>query len=134
MNSENEHVTLNSAIFSLSLGTSTFSPTPFNSPVSSLAHTHTTDPPPNPSLDQSSANITDTVLNTATFTLRPFGAIPSDSSLYWTWVADKGRFMTIGVWQDNSRVGSETDSDETVVMLNLDMLNEGCLEWVSRDA
>ena len=42
--------------------------------------------------------------------------------------------MTIGVWQDNSRVGSETDSDETVVMLNLDMLNEGRLEWVSRDA
>ena len=42
--------------------------------------------------------------------------------------------MTIGVWQDNSRVGSETDSDETMVMLNLDMLNEGCLEWVSRDA
>ena len=42
--------------------------------------------------------------------------------------------MTNGVWQDNSRASSETNSDETVVMFNLDRLNEGRPEWVGRNA
>ena len=42
--------------------------------------------------------------------------------------------MTNGVWRDNFKASSKTDSDETVVMFILDRLNEGRLEWVRRDA
>nr|POE70532.1 hypothetical protein CFP56_22974 [Quercus suber] len=41
--------------------------------------------------------------------------------------------MTNVVWRDYSRAGSETNSDETVVIFNLNRLNKGCPEWVRRD-
>ena len=42
--------------------------------------------------------------------------------------------MTNGTLRENSRSNSNIDSDETVLMFNLDRLNEGCLDWVRRDA
>ena len=42
--------------------------------------------------------------------------------------------MTNGVWRDNFKASYETNIDETVVMFNLDRLNEGRPEWVRRDA
>ena len=42
--------------------------------------------------------------------------------------------MTNGVWRDNFKASYETNIDETVVMFNLDRLNEGHPEWVRRDA
>ena len=38
--------------------------------------------------------------------------------------------MTNGILRENSRSGSETDSDDTMVLFNLDRLNEESPEWV----
>ena len=42
--------------------------------------------------------------------------------------------MTNGVLRRTSRSSSATDSDETVLLFNLDRLNEERPEWVRRDA
>ena len=42
--------------------------------------------------------------------------------------------MTNGVLREGSGIGSKTDSDDTVVLFNLDRLNEECPEEAHRDA
>ena len=113
------------------------SQSPLNSPASSPNH------PPNP-INSTNHKI-DHTLHTfqpfdhnpksfATFTLRPSCALPSKSNLHWTWIGEHGPFMTNGTLRENSRSNSDTDSDETVLMFNLDRLNEGYPDWVRRDA
>ena len=113
------------------------SQSPLNSPTSSPNH------PPNP-INSTNHNL-DHTLHTfqpfdhnpksfATFTLRPSCALPSRSNLHWTWIGEHGLFTTNGTLRENSRSNSDTDSDETVLMFNLDRLNEGYPDWVRRDA
>lgn len=42
--------------------------------------------------------------------------------------------MTNGVLKRNSRSSFETDSDVTMLLFNLDRLNEERPEWICRDA
>ena len=135
--SEHDHANLNSAILSLSLGNPPITQTPLTSPASNPILAPNLDNPPNTNLDQTNQTIQYVDHNaedTATFILRPPCALPSGSNLHWTWVGDNGPFMTNGSLRENSRSSSATDSDETVLMFNLDRLNEDCPEWVRRNA
>nr|POE52773.1 hypothetical protein CFP56_60460 [Quercus suber] len=49
-------------------------------------------------------------------------------------VGENGPFMTNGTLRENSRSNSNIDSDETILLFNLDRLNEDCPDWVHRDA
>nr|POE50299.1 hypothetical protein CFP56_48007 [Quercus suber] len=134
---EHEHTTLNSTILSLSLSNHPISQTPLNSPASFPYH------PPNP-VNSPNHNLDHTMhtsqppehnpKSSATFTLCPPCALPSESNMYWTWVGENGPFMTNGTLRKNSRSNFDTDNDETVLLFNLDRLNEDCLDWVRRDA
>ena len=125
---EHEHATLNSAILSLSLSNQPISQSPLISPASFPDH------PPNP-VNSTNHNPNHTLHtsqpldhnheSSATFTLRPPCALPSESNLHWTWIGEHGPFMTNGTLREISRSNSDTDSDETVLMFNLDRLNEG---------
>ena len=134
---ENGHANLYSAILSLSLSNPSTTLTPLNPLASSPGHTLNIDTPPNPTLDQSSLGDLPQALHPGsgdTFILRPPCALPVDSSLRWTWVEGNGPFMTTGTLREDTRSDSTTDSDETMLLFNLDRLNEDRPEWVCRDA
>ena len=135
--SEHDHANLNSAILSLSLGNPPITQTPLNSLASTPNLSLNPDNPPNTSLDQTTLTTQSLDHNpecTAAFILRPPCALPSSSNLHWTWMGDNGPFMTNGSLRENSRSSSATDSDEIVLLFNLDRLNEDCPEWVRRNA
>ena len=51
-----------------------------------------------------------------------------------TWVEGTGPYITTGELGVETDVSSDTESDsDTVRMFNLDMLNEGCPEWLHSD-
>ena len=135
--SENGHANLHSAILSLSLSNPSTIQTPLNSPTSSLGHTLNIDTPPNPTLDHTSPDAMPQAHHSNsgnTFILCPPCALPMNSSLHWTWVEGNGPFMTNGTLREDTQSDSVTDSDETVLLFNLDRLNEDHPDWVRRDA
>nr|POE69558.1 hypothetical protein CFP56_49333 [Quercus suber] len=124
---DNEHATLNSAIFSLSLNRGPVPPTPANSPASSPDDTQS---PSNhtihaiPPLNQNApSNIpTDSP---------PDQETQNNSTMQWMWVNGDGPFMTNGEFREVTESSSATKNDfETVVMFNLDRLNEDRPEWL----
>nr|POE79032.1 hypothetical protein CFP56_74878 [Quercus suber] len=134
---ENGHANLYSAILSLSLSNPCTTQTPLNSPASSPSHTLNIDTPPKLTLDHTSPGALPQAHHPDsgdTFILRPPCALPVDSSLRWTWVKGNGPFMTNGTLREDTRSDSTTNNDETVLLFNLDRLNEDCPNWVRRDA
>ena len=134
---KHEHATLNLAILSLYLGNHPISQTPLNSPAPSPDHSPNPVNPPNHNLDHTMHTfqlLDHNPESSATFTLRPPCALPSESNLHWTWVGENGHFMTNGTFRENSRSNFDTDSDETVLLFNLVRQNEDCPDWVRRDA
>ena len=135
--SENGHANLHSAILSLSLSNPSTIQTPLNSPASSPGHTLNIDTPPNPTLDHTSPDAMPQAYHSNsgnTFILCPPCALPMNSSLHWTWVEGNGPFMTNGTLREDTQFDSATDSDETVLLFNLDRLHKDCPDWVCRDA
>ena len=127
MQQDNEHATLNSAILSLSLNRGSVPPTPANSPASSPADTHS---PANhithaiPPLNQNPPSNIPTDLS-------PDQETQNNSTMQWMWVNGVGPFMTNGEFREVTESSSATESDfETVIMFNLDRLNEDRPEWL----
>lgn len=121
------HASLHSAILSLSINRGNITPTPANSPISS-------ETPPNPNLNpnlhadpllESNPNPNSNINMHAT------QEIQTNNSLHEMWVNGLGPFMTNGELREASRSSSTTESDsKTVVMFNLDRLNDNRPEWV----
>nr|POE58039.1 hypothetical protein CFP56_76532 [Quercus suber] len=108
-----EHATLNSAILSLSLNRGFVPPTPANSPRSTTDFPHSPNPIHNPQ--------TMPPRNTSPMP-NPPTSIPSNQV---------GPFMTNGELREATKSSSATESDsETVVMFNLDKLNEDRPVWL----
>ena len=111
------HATLNTAIHSLSLNRGSVPTTRVNTPIS---------PPLNPPLNPQTLPPRD---------ISPVSNTPIDMSnsqrdqtngtIHWTWVNEARPFMTNGELREISEASSATVSEsETVVMFNLDRLNE----------
>lgn len=114
---EAEHVTLNSAIFSLSLANKTVPPTPFNSLNSSPVHSQNSVPDPHPNLNTDNPPPTSHMQ-----TQNP--SCPNPATLNWTWVNGDGPFITNGVLRMTPNSSSDTESDSIIAtMFNLDRLN-----------
>lgn len=62
--------------------------------------------------------------STANFSMRPPWTPPNDSNLKWTWIEGSDPFITNGQSCNSQFEASDTESDTTVVMFNLDALNE----------
>ena len=60
----------------------------------------------------------------ARFSMRPTWLPPNDSNLKWTWIEGSGPFITNGQSCHSQFEASDTESDTTAVMFNLDQLNE----------
>ena len=58
------------------------------------------------------------------FSSTPPWLLPENSSLKWAWIEDHGPFVTNGNSQHPHFEDSETESDTTAIMFNLDSLNE----------
>ena len=58
------------------------------------------------------------------FSSTPPWLLPENSSLKWAWIESHGRFVTNGNNQHPHVENSETESDTTAIMFNLDSLNE----------
>nr|POF26510.1 hypothetical protein CFP56_40117 [Quercus suber] len=56
--------------------------------------------------------------------MRPSWLPPNDSNLKWTWIEGSGPFITNGQSCHSQFEASDTKSDTTTVMFNLDKLNE----------
>ncbi|KAL0014775.1 hypothetical protein SO802_001844 [Lithocarpus litseifolius] len=74
---------------------------------------------PNPSLNQPNISA-----NNASFSMRPPWLPHDESNLKWTWIEGSGPFITNGLTTHPQFKASGFESDTTVVMYNLDKLNE----------
>lgn len=114
---EAEHATLSSVIFSLSLANNTVPPTPFNSLNSSPVHSQNSVPDPHPNLNTDNPPPTSHMQ-----TQNP--SCPNPASLSWTWVNGDGPFITNGVLRMTHNSSSDMESDSIIsTMFNLDRLN-----------
>nr|POF07466.1 hypothetical protein CFP56_20157 [Quercus suber] len=60
----------------------------------------------------------------ASFSSKPTWQPPQESSLQWTWIEGNGPYITNGQNTRPHFESSDTDSDTTTIMFNLDSLNE----------
>nr|POE67631.1 hypothetical protein CFP56_26854 [Quercus suber] len=126
------HASLHSAIRSLSINRGNVPPTPVNSPTSPSDTSHTlnlnlnlhADPPiePNPSLNSNTS-------------MHATQENQNNNSLHEIWVNGTGPFVTNGELREVTGSSSATESDsETVVLFNLDRLNDNRPEWLRGNA
>ena len=114
---EAEHATLNSAIFSLSLANNIVPPTPFNSLNSSPVHFQNSVPDPHPNLN------TDNPPPTSHMQIQN-PSCPNPTTLNWTWVNGDGPFITNGVLRMTPNSSSDTESDSIIAtMFSIDRLS-----------
>ena len=62
--------------------------------------------------------------NIQSFSTRPSWKPPPESNLQWAWIEGSGPFITNGHSTNPHFVDSESESDTTAIMFNLDSLNE----------
>ena len=121
-NQDLEQTTLNIAINYINLGNPPVPNTPFNSPTLS---------PPHPPLQEPN-NVQNPLPNQpfgASFALRPPWFPTKSSILRWSWIGEKGPFITTGLLQDSQYFVSDTESESSMAILsNLDSLNRDRLE------
>ena len=101
-------------------------PTPANSPISNTPTSVNREPIGLPNMELRINNDTSNpnCFGNARFSMRPTWLPPNDSNLKWTWIEGCGPFITNGQSCHSQFEASDTESDTTVVMFNLDQLNE----------
>lgn len=131
MQQDNEHAALNSAILSMSLDRGSVPPTPANSPASSPANTQS---PANhvtheiPPLNQNPPSNIPT-------NSPPDQETQNNSTMQWMWVNGAGPFMTNREFRQVTKSSTAAESDsKTLVLFNLDRLNEDSPEWLHGSA
>nr|POF06611.1 hypothetical protein CFP56_17341 [Quercus suber] len=62
--------------------------------------------------------------NEPPFSMRPSWYPPAESNLKWTWIEGNGPFITNGQSNQPQFENSDSDSDTTAIMFNLDRLND----------
>ena len=121
------HATLNTTIHSLSLNRGSVPTTPVNTPISPSLN-----PPPNP---QTLPPRDISPVSNPPIDMPNSQGGQTNGTIRWTWVNEAGPFMTNGELREISESSSATVSEsETVVMFNLDRLNENRPDWLLGDA
>lgn len=128
---DNEHATLSSGVFSLSLNRGSVPSTPANSTALSPANTQS----PANHITHATNPLNHNPPSNIPTELPPNQETQNNRIMQWLWVNGDGPFMTNGDIREVTESSSVTESDsEIVVMFNLDRLNEDRPEWLRRSA
>ena len=126
----NHESTFNAAINLLNLNTRTIPPTPANLVASTyslsgnLLTTQSSEPNLHAPYTTMQQNQTGHASKFPNFFARPPWIPPENSNLKWAWIERNGPYITNGQCHSPYAEASNTKSDTTVVMFNLDCLNE----------